>query len=397
MPLFSKKITPTTITANIEKATDASQTETDWSLVFQICDGVNSTELGAKEARKLLQKKMLSDKPQTQLLALELLDALSENCRDRFRDQLGAKSFAEDLDTLAFSRSNDDRVHSKLVHCLQNWCTRFGSDPALAGVQRVFEKVTTGNPSGGRRNLFRPSGFPTSNQRLVVSQSRPEEQRERQPGSQGQAIGPTDPMNDVLLAKNNAQLFSQTLSFTDPTQEDISKNELIQEFYGKCKMFQTILGNHLQTCEDEDVISSLLEANGELITCFKAYDDMLERSAVNEATQNSQVLHSRGTRQEEMARETSTGGGGGGSSSSSTNNNSPSVSLPQPSARAGGASAAAGGAQQPTQATYAPVDPFDPFSDSNEVQASSSGDAGNSNNNGVHNLPPPLTPQRMHD
>lgn len=35
-------------------------------------------------------------------------------------------------------------------------------------------------------------------------------------------------MNDVLLAKNNAQLFSQTLAFTDPTQEDISKNELVQ-------------------------------------------------------------------------------------------------------------------------------------------------------------------------
>lgn len=35
-------------------------------------------------------------------------------------------------------------------------------------------------------------------------------------------------MNDVLLAKNNAQLFSQTLSFTDPTKEDITKNELIQ-------------------------------------------------------------------------------------------------------------------------------------------------------------------------
>jgi hypothetical protein len=35
-------------------------------------------------------------------------------------------------------------------------------------------------------------------------------------------------MSDVELAKNNAQLFSQTLSFTDPTQEDITKNELIQ-------------------------------------------------------------------------------------------------------------------------------------------------------------------------
>ena len=91
--IFSKKITPTTITANvgkytnrascremgiglckmrIEKATDPTLQELDWSLVFQICDVVNNTELGAKEARKLLQKKMLSNEPQTQVLALEV-------------------------------------------------------------------------------------------------------------------------------------------------------------------------------------------------------------------------------------------------------------------------------------------------------------------------------------
>lgn len=46
--------------------------ELDWSLVFAICDVVNNTEQGAKEARKLLQKKMLSDHPQTQILSLEV-------------------------------------------------------------------------------------------------------------------------------------------------------------------------------------------------------------------------------------------------------------------------------------------------------------------------------------
>lgn len=46
--------------------------EMDWSLVFAICDVVNNTEQGAKEARKLLQKKMLADNPQTQVLALEV-------------------------------------------------------------------------------------------------------------------------------------------------------------------------------------------------------------------------------------------------------------------------------------------------------------------------------------
>jgi hypothetical protein len=76
MPLFSKKIVPTEITSNIEKATHPTVTELDWALVFQICDAVNSTELGAKEARKLLQKKMMASEPKTQVLGLEVMHIL---------------------------------------------------------------------------------------------------------------------------------------------------------------------------------------------------------------------------------------------------------------------------------------------------------------------------------
>ena len=60
------------LSQHLEKATDPSMQEMDWSLVFAICDVVNNTEQGAKEARKLLQKKMLADQPQTQILALEV-------------------------------------------------------------------------------------------------------------------------------------------------------------------------------------------------------------------------------------------------------------------------------------------------------------------------------------
>ncbi|KAI9496950.1 hypothetical protein BDB00DRAFT_806146 [Zychaea mexicana] len=245
--IFSKKLTPTTITTNVEKATSPSSQELDWSLVFQVCDVVNNTELGAKEARKLLQKKMLANEPQTQVLALEMLDALSENCHQKFAPQLAAKSFAEDLDTLAVSKSSDDRVHGKLVHCLQSWVSRFGSDGSLVGVQRVYDKMMNGQPGGGGARLGRGTGSrlyrPVGNAQPRQLQQPPELLHQ-----------PVDAMNDVLLAKNNAQLFSQTLSFTDPTQEDISKNELIQEFYGKCKMFQRIISGHLQTCSDSDVI-----------------------------------------------------------------------------------------------------------------------------------------------
>lgn len=41
----------------------------------------------------------------------------------------------------------------------------------------------------------------------------------------------------IEIAKNSAQLLSQTLSFTDPTKEDISKNSLIQVYPLDCYSF----------------------------------------------------------------------------------------------------------------------------------------------------------------
>jgi hypothetical protein len=50
-----------------ELVTDPAQTEEDWALIFSICQEVNRTELGGKEARKALQKKMNSNLPATQI------------------------------------------------------------------------------------------------------------------------------------------------------------------------------------------------------------------------------------------------------------------------------------------------------------------------------------------
>ena len=44
-------------------------------------------------------------------------------------------------------------------------------------------------------------------------------------------------------------------------------------------------------------IASLINANNELLSCFKSYDEMLEQHAMNEATVNSTTLHNRTSRQ----------------------------------------------------------------------------------------------------
>ncbi|KAG2233541.1 hypothetical protein INT48_007143 [Thamnidium elegans] len=282
MPLFSKKIVPTDITASIEKATNSSVTELDWALVFQICDSVNSTDLGAKEARKLLQKKMISSDPKTQVLALEILNSLAENCTAKFQSQLAAKSFSEDLYHLASSKTTDDRVHGKLAQCLETWNRQFGTDTNFGGIRRAYDVMM--------------------NVGVTPTQKRTS-QRFRQPSLPREPPKPVDVKGDIELALNSAQLFSQTLSFTDPTVEDISKNELIQEFYNNCKQAQQTLASHLEICEDSNDISYLINANNELLSCFKSYDEMLEQHAVSEATVNSQSLHNRSTRNDEQQQQ----------------------------------------------------------------------------------------------
>ncbi|KAI8089668.1 uncharacterized protein BX664DRAFT_333597 [Halteromyces radiatus] len=383
MPLFSKKITPTTITKDIEKMTDSNQTEVDWALVFQICEVVNNSELGAKEARKLLQKKMLANDVNTQVISLEILNALSENCREKFKGQLAAKSFGEDLETLATQKASNDDVHSKLVQCLQNWVSNDGTDPAFGTICRVHELVMHGvsQPVKSGRlggNLFKPYQLQSSATRNdITAATGGKHNNEYQ---QPRLNKPVDIMSDVEIAKNNAQLLSQTLSFTDPTQEDITKNELIQEFYGKCKMLQRVISGHLQTCEDSELISALILANGELVNTFKAYDDMLERRALDAATNNSRAVNHRSTRQDETLI--------------NTENDASGTNTHVESSTSGGGSSSSG-AQLFTSNTNAPssgIDPFDPFADSNQTiqnQASSE-------HNGTA-LPPPLTPQKLHD
>ncbi|KAG0743306.1 hypothetical protein G6F57_010585 [Rhizopus arrhizus] len=315
MFLFSKKVTPTEITTKIDQAVDEQLGELDWNRVFEICQLVNQNELGAKEARKQLQKKLMSSQPRLQVMCLEVLNALIENDPHTMQNQITAKSFGEDLSTLARSRlakTLDPSVISKLAEYLDTWSSRYLRADKIQGLLKAREEMV----------------------QRISQQRPPREQVEKM-----------DVQEVIEIAKNSAQLLSQTLSFTDPTKEDISKNSLIQEFYAKCKHAQTAIQSRLQQTEDPETTSDLLNANNELLGCFKSYDEMIEQQLMHEAQLNSQSLHHRGTTQVEPQQSSSS----------------------QPQAQPG------------------PVtdDPFDPFADDYQVSNGS-------------NLPPPLTPQKLH-
>ncbi|CAM0135664.1 unnamed protein product [Umbelopsis sp. WA50703] len=102
-------------------------------------------------------------------------------------------------------------------------------------------------------------------------------------------------VSDIEVCRSNVNLLSEMLSFTDPSQEDISKNELIIEFYDKCKKSQLVIARHMQQCGDPDTLTTLLECHKEVKKVFDTYNDMLEHGYYSKARVASEQVSHRGT------------------------------------------------------------------------------------------------------
>jgi len=329
MGLFSKKIKPTRITAYIDQLTHPTKSELDWNAVFELCEALNTTELGEKEARKVCQKKLQSTEPQALVLTIELLEALLQNCEKKMVPELKAHSFQNDMKHMLESKTLSQRVRRRLVRFFQVWRMQYVNDP------EVSQFLLTYDPQDDYA-----AGQP------------PVDHRMKKPD-----------VNETLeFAKNSGQLLSQALSFTDPIKEDIRENALIKEFYGKCKEAQKLISHHLGEIEETETITALINANNELLGCFKSYDEMLEQRSVNEATLNSRTLHNR------LSREI------------------------QPY------SVEEASSSKQNVAVIQSNDPFDPFSDTQEISIGHSDHSANNNTGSTHTqLPPPLTPRIIHD
>lgn len=67
-------------------------------------------------------------------------------------------------------QTTDDRVHGKLVHCLQNWTGRLSTtDPTYSGLVRVYERVVNGVQPSKRLAGFQLRPTVPGDQRLAES------------------------------------------------------------------------------------------------------------------------------------------------------------------------------------------------------------------------------------
>lgn len=304
--------------------------------MLSLAEDCSTSQDMAKEAVRALRKELEHGASEPQSRAARLIVIMSRNGGDRFRLQLAQKKFLDAIEKVLKSPKTSPEVYNMLFKALsvlsyenQVRCAALQLHPRLTPAQRDRdlapivalwnrlkrpEDPVNGNAIDADDPVFSPQEIP---QRRRIHSPQPPR---------------TDLFTEAQVARSNAAMLSEALSFTRP--EELDSNELVQEFYAKCQESQATLVRHRGRCgkmhtevaqvdaipfatnqadqaraqrppieslpegqappppsQEEEMLASLLSANQDLIDVFRMHDGALWLMAVRCGIEPSTCRH----------------------------------------------------------------------------------------------------------
>lgn len=134
------------IEVQVENATSKNipSGEQDLALNFEICDSLRSKNVSAKEAARLLKKRLYQQNPNVQILTLHLLDLCFKNGGPDFQHEVASKEFVDSyvaqFNTLR-NQLRSPEVQSLMLEYLQTWALMVEHRDNLQYIKQVYDKL----------------------------------------------------------------------------------------------------------------------------------------------------------------------------------------------------------------------------------------------------------------
>uniref|UniRef100_A0A3Q2XS71 Target of myb1 membrane trafficking protein n=1 Tax=Hippocampus comes TaxID=109280 RepID=A0A3Q2XS71_HIPCM len=293
----------TPVGQRIEIATSSSLPSEDWSLNMEICDVVNSSEEGPKDAVRAIKKRIVGNRNFKEvMLALTVLETCVKNCGYRFHILVTTRDFIEGVLVRSIIPRNNPPliVHDRVLGIVQAWADAFRSSPDLTGVVSVYEDLR-------RKGLEFPvtelDGYPpvqapkrTSSRNgpavatvpAVLLSSKPPltppqtlELKQTLEGSDAFTPNQVGALKAELgVVRTNLTMMSDMMSQLDPVTVKQADMELLEQLYTVCKEMQDRIVKIVPRLSEEKLIEELLATNDEMNTAFSRYH-RFERQLTN--------------------------------------------------------------------------------------------------------------------
>ncbi|XP_037369559.1 target of Myb1 membrane trafficking protein isoform X1 [Talpa occidentalis] len=283
----------------IEKATDGALQSEDWALNMEICDIINETEEGPKDAFRAVKKRIVGNKNFHEvMLALTVLETCVKNCGHRFHVLVASQDFVEGVLVRTILPKNNPPtvVHDKVLNLIQSWADAFRSSPDLTGVVTVYEDLRRKGLEFPMTDLDMLSPIHTP-QRTVFSSETTSGQNAvgtdaSHQGDSNQhsvpvpspALLPSDTpitptpeqigklRSELEMVSGNVRVMSEMLTELVPTQAEPADLELLQELNRTCRAMQQRVLELIPRIANEQLTEELLIVNDNLNNVFLRHE-----------------------------------------------------------------------------------------------------------------------------
>ncbi|XP_067914685.1 TOM1-like protein 1 [Heterodontus francisci] len=279
----------------IEKATMGTLKTADWGQFNHICDIINSTEEGPKDAVKALKKRIAGNWNLMEIrLALSFIDSGMRNCGPSFQSLIVRKDFVKDVlaKILKPKYHPPIDIQNHILRFIQSWATTYRGPVDVSDVQVLYMEMK-------RKGLI----FPTHNvgstdtwKNDTVVALQPDNSKStpvsKTPVSSAASLTPRPRNNITLVPEQVAKLYSEldmvTLNISVmsailienvPGSENPEDMEMLQKLQQTCRSMQERIMVLLLKVENEEVISRLIQANDTLNSTFLQYERFERRRA----------------------------------------------------------------------------------------------------------------------
>lgn len=282
----------TPVGQRIESATGSSLPSEDWALNMEICDLINSSEEGPKDALRAIKKRIVGNKNFKEvMLALTVLETCVKNCGYRFHILVTTRDFIEGvLVRSIIPRNNPPLVlHDRVLSIIQAWADAFRSSPDLTGVVSVYEDLRRKGLEFPMTELdgYTPAQAPkqtlpangpavTTLHAGLISTKRPLPQstefKHTKEGTNAFTPNQVKKLKAELeVVRSNLTMMSDMMSQLDPVTVKQADMELLEQLYTVCKEMQDRIVKAVPRLSEEKLIEELLATNDEMNTAFTRY------------------------------------------------------------------------------------------------------------------------------
>ncbi|XP_058626216.1 target of Myb protein 1 isoform X3 [Onychostoma macrolepis] len=268
----------------IEHATSSSLPSEDWGLNMEICDIVNETDEGPKDAVRAIKKRILGNRNFKEvMLTLSVLEACVKNCGHKFHIYVSTRDFVENvLVQTILPKTNAPVVLQDRVLCMiQAWSDAFRSSPDLTGVVTVYEDLRRKGVEFPMTELNGCSPIHTPNRTIesaspVTAHTESHSVTSSQPQNTEMPITLSPQQMKTLkteleVVRNNISVMSDMMSQMEPASLEPTDTELLQQLYSMTKDMQGRMVELIPRLRDEKLIEQLLCANDDINGTFAQY------------------------------------------------------------------------------------------------------------------------------